>query len=286
MPAKFATSHNLAFQALGAKNPGQHWSAFDVPRDQARKGKAERFVTTIWNVHSVRDENGRRVPSEIAIVRDIKSGTYWYRMNRPTEGTTRKTWVAHWDGLQIALAENLPIIGVLKDVRSNRCSLDSVFDCVESREQIDGSALWLQLVPRGAIAWDFRDVDLEQITGVAGTTRPLVVLNQEFETAVHEAYLSSAAQRRDRLKLAPRLPKRIEVTTTVFVRNADVVVEALLRAKGVCETCRKPAPFPRRSDGTPYLEVHHRVPLAVGGEDTVENTIALCPNCHRAAHYA
>ena len=69
------------------------------------------------------------------------------------------------------------------------------------------------------------------------------------------------------------------------MRNPDVVVEALLRANGVCERCKKPAPFARRSDGTPYLEVHHRIPLAVGGEDTVENAIALCPNCHRAAHY-
>jgi len=33
------------------------------------------------------------------------------------------------------------------------------------------------------------------------------------------------------------------------------------------------------------LEVHHKVPLAEGGDDTVENAIALCPNCHRHAHY-
>jgi len=36
--------------------------------------------------------------------------------------------------------------------------------------------------------------------------------------------------------------------------------------------------------GTPYLEVHHRVPLAENGEDTVENAVAICPNCHRKAH--
>nr|WP_275041241.1 HNH endonuclease signature motif containing protein [Halomonas meridiana] len=45
------------------------------------------------------------------------------------------------------------------------------------------------------------------------------------------------------------------------------------------------APFNRKSDGSPYLEVHHRKPLAEGGDDTVANAIALCPNCHRAAHY-
>jgi 5-methylcytosine-specific restriction protein A len=33
------------------------------------------------------------------------------------------------------------------------------------------------------------------------------------------------------------------------------------------------------------LEVHHKKQLSEGGEDTVENAIALCPNCHREAHY-
>ncbi|SFB88291.1 HNH endonuclease [Marinospirillum celere] len=51
------------------------------------------------------------------------------------------------------------------------------------------------------------------------------------------------------------------------------------------QACGTPAPFNRKSDGTPYLEVHHKTPLALGGEDTVENAIALCPNCHRKAHY-
>lgn len=286
MPVKFSTSHNQAFQALGALSPGQHWSAFDVSRHLARKGAATCFVTTIWNVHSTRDENGRRVPSEIAIVRDSASGTLWYRMDRPTEGTTRKTWVAHWDGLQLALAKSIPIIGVLKDVYSSRCSLEHVFDCDESREQVDGGALWLRLTPRGQVDFDVREVDIRQVVLQDGAVSPLAEVNKQFEAEIRQSSLRSSAQRKARLSRAPRLPKRVEVTTTVFVRNSDVVVEALLRASGVCEQCRRPAPFARRSDGSPYLEVHHRIPLAVGGEDTVENAIALCPNCHRAAHYA
>jgi 5-methylcytosine-specific restriction protein A len=31
--------------------------------------------------------------------------------------------------------------------------------------------------------------------------------------------------------------------------------------------------------------VHHRVRLADGGDDTTDNAVALCPNCHRKAHY-
>ena len=45
------------------------------------------------------------------------------------------------------------------------------------------------------------------------------------------------------------------------------------------------APFLRIKDDTPFLEVHHIQPLAEGGKDTVKNTVALCPNCHREAHF-
>nr|WP_246290727.1 HNH endonuclease signature motif containing protein [Paraburkholderia fynbosensis] len=75
------------------------------------------------------------------------------------------------------------------------------------------------------------------------------------------------------------------MTTTAFRRNPDVVAEALFRAAGTCEGCGSVAPFIRRADGSPYLEVHHRLPLAMGGEDTISNAVALCPNCHRAAHH-
>ncbi|MDP2165535.1 MAG: HNH endonuclease signature motif containing protein [Hydrogenophaga sp.] len=59
----------------------------------------------------------------------------------------------------------------------------------------------------------------------------------------------------------------------------------LRRASGVCEQCNQGAPFFRLTDGTPYLEVHHRVRLSQGGADSVENAIAVCPNCHRSYHY-
>ena len=33
-----------------------------------------------------------------------------------------------------------------------------------------------------------------------------------------------------------------------------------------------------------YLETHHIKWLAAGGEDKLDNTVALCPNCHRKMH--
>lgn len=92
-------------------------------------------------------------------------------------------------------------------------------------------------------------------------------------------------ERIKRLSESNPRPIAITVKTTVFNRNPDVIVEVLERAKGICERCSKPAPFIRTSDGTPYLEVHHIVPLSEGGEDTIENAIAVCPNCHRELHY-
>ncbi|OLU13203.1 hypothetical protein BVH01_22925 [Pseudomonas sp. PA1(2017)] len=45
------------------------------------------------------------------------------------------------------------------------------------------------------------------------------------------------------------------------------------------------APFVR-PDGRAFLEVHHMTRLADDGPDLPANVAALCPNCHRRAHYS
>ena len=55
------------------------------------------------------------------------------------------------------------------------------------------------------------------------------------------------------------------------------------RANGICQLCDEPAPF-KDKNGEPFLESHHIVWLSNGGEDTIENSTALCPNCHRKMH--
>lgn len=45
-----------------------------------------------------------------------------------------------------------------------------------------------------------------------------------------------------------------------------------------------------KPDGTPYLEVHHLIPLSQQADfkyklDTKANIIPLCPNCHRMLHH-
>lgn len=122
----------------------------------------------------------------------------------------------------------------------------------------------------------------------AGSTSPAVestYLQDELDKQVAQSAQQPANTRQARLAAAPKKPQKVQVTSTGFLRNPDVIAETLARAEGICEACHQSAPFQRRKDNTPYLEVHHRIPLAEGGEDTVENALALCPNCHRKAHY-
>ncbi len=53
--------------------------------------------------------------------------------------------------------------------------------------------------------------------------------------------------------------------------------------KGFCQLCNQRAPFHNKED-IPFLETHHIIWLSKGGEDSVHNTVALCPNCHRKMH--
>ena len=82
---------------------------------------------------------------------------------------------------------------------------------------------------------------------------------------------------------APKQAGQRTVVSTQFERNPYVSMLAKRRADGTCELCRTAAPF-RDATGGPYLETHHIEWLARGGEDSVQNTVALCPNCHRKMH--
>lgn len=106
-----------------------------------------------------------------------------------------------------------------------------------------------------------------------------------LESDVTDSLRDSSVARNKRLQSASKIPKQFIATTKVYSRNPDVIAEVLVRANDLCELCRKTAPFIKKSNGKPYLEVHHKVQLANGGEDSVENAIALCPNCHRKQHF-
>lgn len=74
-------------------------------------------------------------------------------------------------------------------------------------------------------------------------------------------------------------PEQREVISYQFIRDPKVTAFALKKANGICQKCNLPAPFLSRKNQTPFLEVHHIKTLKDGGSDTIENVIALCPNC-------
>lgn len=122
----------------------------------------------------------------------------------------------------------------------------------------------------------------------SNSTTPAISLGEaerDFLLQVNASLQDSKESRQLRLSKARRAPRRIARLIYVYERNADVVAEVLLRAHGNCERCKSKAPFLRKTDDTPYLEVHHVIPLAENGEDSVDNAIALCPNCHRYSHH-
>jgi len=79
-------------------------------------------------------------------------------------------------------------------------------------------------------------------------------------------------------------PSKIISSTSDFVRNPYVASATLIRSKGKCAMpgcCRE---LFLKDNEQPYLEVHHVVPLSEDGEDTLGNSVALCPSCHRELH--
>lgn len=68
-----------------------------------------------------------------------------------------------------------------------------------------------------------------------------------------------------------------------FIRNEYIREYSKIRAVGICELCEKPAPF-IDIFGVPFLESHHVILLSKGGKDSIDNVVALCPNCHKKIH--
>ncbi|AUC23256.1 hypothetical protein BTO15_14650 [Polaribacter sejongensis] len=108
---------------------------------------------------------------------------------------------------------------------------------------------------------------------------------QELEKEIEESIKLTKNERLKKSANYNKIPKQIIINKVDYQRNPFVIIDALKRAKGKCEKCNKDAPFIRDKNNSPYLEVHHKIPLSEKGEDTLKNVAALCPNCHRHAHY-
>ncbi|PSU67549.1 hypothetical protein C9J20_18755 [Photobacterium phosphoreum] len=108
---------------------------------------------------------------------------------------------------------------------------------------------------------------------------------EKFDAAIGGSLTTTSSERQKIILASDKTPKKVLRYIEDYARNPNVVAEALYKAKGICEACHQPAPFIKKSNGEPYLEVHHIKPLSQGGEDSLENVQAICPNCHREMHF-
>lgn len=166
---------------------------------------------------------------------------------------------------------NLPILCFIRPHSEGAFSYEGVFTYASINTEPDESK-WFEL-HRG-----LNETAVKEISSARYEEDRLIAEVDKAQALTHDALSRLVA-------LAPKKPKRKPVLTLAFERSPYVIAAALRRANGKCEICSSPAPFNKRTDGTPYLEVHHRTRLADDGEDTLGNAVAVCPNCHRKAHY-
>ena len=202
-----------------------------------------------------------------------------------TLGMTLRTAQTHIDGLRLMLQGTTytQVLG-LPAIRHYLTRISADYGQNEIRHAISSI--------RGHIEYAHTKMarNPEALTRLAdefdpGEPSTLEAIQSEFDAKVINA---KSLTSRERLALISRenpKPKSRVVPSTVYDRSQYVVAETLERANGVCQSCGKTAPFTRKKDRSPYLEVHHKKQLADGGEDTLKNAIAVCQNCHREHHY-
>lgn len=132
------------------------------------------------------------------------------------------------------------------------------------------------------------DMDGQPRQAIVFTLVPQNGLSSEAEDLAEGAPIDlSLAELRERAlqaavgsnETSPRI-----ALANVRARSKAVRDYVLARAAGACEACRSPAPF-LTSSGQPYLEAHHIHKLSDGGPDHPASVAAVCPNCHRRAHF-
>lgn len=122
-------------------------------------------------------------------------------------------------------------------------------------------------------------------TDIAQTLSPKVVEAPKAVYITKPSKGKSLQQLREiALSSTPTHASTKEKIQSIQNRSTAIKLYAKKRANGICEGCNETAPFETKSG--PYLEIHHLTRLADGGADLPQNIIALCPTCHRKAHYS
>jgi 5-methylcytosine-specific restriction protein A len=78
---------------------------------------------------------------------------------------------------------------------------------------------------------------------------------------------------------------KIEHTRETYYRNTKIVklAKSILGLSCLYPNCRNTF---LKEDKTPYIEVHHIIPLYRNGIDKIENLSVVCAHHHKVAHFA
>lgn len=95
-----------------------------------------------------------------------------------------------------------------------------------------------------------------------------------------EALLAQYANRPQNLK-----PRRRSQEAISYDRDPLVVILRKRLAGYRCEVDSCQSEQFQTDSGELFVEVHHLIPLADGGPDTLDNTVAVCPTHHRSLHH-
>ena len=109
------------------------------------------------------------------------------------------------------------------------------------------------------------------------------VLEQEFAENVKKAGEKDLSKLEKEAKKKATIPEAHTVQAKVYFRDPIIAAYVKKRANGRCQLCGQIAPF-NDTNGDPYLECHHIDWISAGGRDSIDNCVALCPNCHKKMH--
>ena len=98
------------------------------------------------------------------------------------------------------------------------------------------------------------------------------IIHEQKKTTSHHTASNPYGNQRPRKKVS-----------NDYERDTTISAAVKQRAEGKCDLCGNNAPFVDDS-GQPFLEEHHVEWLMNGGADSLDNAVALCPNCHRKMH--
>jgi hypothetical protein len=111
---------------------------------------------------------------------------------------------------------------------------------------------------------------------------------RSHDEAFAKAESIALAYGRDLLAQDTAIPTRSQSSHArmgpIYRRDPRVRDAALKLAGGNCERCGQQGFL--TASGERYLETHHVVGVAERGPDAIDNIVAICPNCHRQAHFA